>query len=397
MSPKKAFIDRYLEKKISQESVKFRKSLLLLGPRQTGKSTLLKSLKPILSINLAIEAEFQRHSKNASQIELMVAPHFEKGGIVLIDEVQRIPSLMNTIQTIIDDHPNMIFLLSGSTARKLRKAEVNLLPGRLFSHQLFPLTYWELGSKFSLNKCMSIGSLPEVYLNDYGPQLLGEYVNGYLREEIQAEALVRNLSTFSRFVDQAALQAWNEINYSQWASDSEIPKESLRRYLDLLSETLIIYKIAGYTQIQGSRKAVQKEKYLFFDLGVRNGILGIQQNTYTPDQCGPLFEQWILLQLIAFSNYRKLKCEFHYYRDDKQLEVDLVIETPEKILAIEIKWSKQYKSAWKKPLETFGALKHKKRVESIILYRGADILKDSDIYVWPYQRYLDHIEKLAAI
>ncbi|MEQ1664627.1 MAG: ATP-binding protein, partial [Bdellovibrionales bacterium] len=351
------------------------KSLLLLGPRQTGKSYLLKSISPDLKINLAKESEFQAHLKNPQTLELTVAPLIDTtGGVIFIDEIQRIPEMMNTIQALIDDNKNIVFLLSGSSARKLKKKEINLLPGRIFYHQLFPLSIWELQgdtNHFDLEKCLTRGSFPEIYFAEYGPALLSEYIDSYLREEIIAEALVRNVASFSRFIDLSAAGAWQELNYSAWASDSEIPKETIRRYVDILSETLLIYRIPGFTAIKSQRKAIQKEKFLFFDIGVRNAILKIHNNKFTLDQLGQLFEQWVLLQLIAWNSYTKNHWKFYYYRDDKKTEVDLIVETENKIIAIEVKWSNNYKSSWKSSLEEFAAQKPlKNTVELIILYRG---------------------------
>ncbi len=386
-------IQRQLKPMLLDHISKKHKSLLLLGPRQTGKSFLLKSLKPNILINLAKESEYQEHLKYPDLLEKIVMPLTEdKGGIVFIDEIQRIPAMMNTIQSLIDDHKNIVFLLSGSSPRKLRKKEINLLPGRIFSHQLFPLSFWELQKNFDLQKCLTRGALPEIYFASYGPELLGEYIDGYLREEIIAEALVRNVASFSRFIDLAAVGSWQELNYSQWASDSEIPKETIRRFMDILSDTLLIHRIPGFTQINSSRKAIQKEKFLFFDIGVRNGILGIQNNKFTADQLGHLFEQWIALQIITLNSYKKKKWKLYYYRDDKKTEIDIIIETDSKIMAIEVKWADKYKSSWKTSLQTFVEQKPNKPVELIIVYRGQRRLKDDSVSITPYELFLKELD-----
>ena len=386
-------ISRSLETNLKDHILKKHKSLLLLGPRQTGKSFLLKTLNPKITINLAKESDFQDHLKDPALIEKMVNTLIKmNGGIVFVDEIQRIPEMMNTVQSIVDDHKNIIFLLSGSSPRKLKKKEINLLPGRIFSHYLFPLTYWELNSDFNIQKCLSKGSLPEIYLESYGAELLNEYINSYLREEVMSEALVRNVASFSRFIDLAAASSWQEINYSSLSSDSEIPKETIRRYMDILSETLLIHRIPGFTQIQSKRKAVQKEKFIFFDIGVRNGILGIQNNKSTPDQLGHLFEQWLVLQIIAFNSYNNKKWDLYYYRDDKKTEVDLIIETPKKIIALEIKWSEKYNSKWKESLEVFSEQQLKKPVELVILYRGQRKLKDGLVNIIPFDQFLNELE-----
>lgn len=382
---------RTLQAFLGDRVQKQKKSILLLGPRQTGKSSLLKKIKPGLVINLARESEFRDHLQDPALLEKQIKPLAKKRTVIFVDEIQRIPEMVNTIQAIIDDYKNILFLLSGSSARKLKKNEINLLPGRIFSFELYPLSYWELEDHFDLKKTLSIGSLPEIYLEDYGPDLLEEYIDTYLREEIIAEALVRNIASFSHFLNLAASISWQELNYSQLASDSEIPKETLRRYLDLLSETMIIKKIPGYTQINSSRKAVQKEKFIFFDIGVRNGILRIHKNKMTDDQLGPLFEQWIILQTIIFNSYCKKKWQFFYYRDDRKTEIDLIIETSAGLYAIEIKWSEKYRTQWLEPLKTFRNL-HKKKVLPIIVYRGTRQLEEEGVSILPFEEFLRELK-----
>ncbi len=372
------------------------KSVLLLGPRQTGKSSLLKQMKPNFIINLAREQEFQTHLKDPSLLEKIVLSAIEEnqGILILIDEIQRIPGMLNTVQAIIDDNPGILFLISGSSARKLRKSEVNLLPGRLFSYQMFPLTYWELGPHFDLLKCLSRGSLPEIYLASYGPELLREYISSYLREEIIAEALVRNIAGFSHFLDLAALSSWGELNYSKLASDSEIPKETIRRYVDILTETLIIHRVQGYQNPVAERKVLQREKYLFFDVGVRNAILGTLEVNKNPIELGSLFEQWFVLQILTFNSYHKKKWSLSYYRDSGKLEIDLIIETQNCIYAIEIKWGEKFRTDWLRSLLDFSKFKQAKPVTSLLVYRGALKLKDKGVLIFPYTEFLDRLEKL---
>lgn len=387
-------IIRTLQSFFEERVQKQKKSILLLGPRQTGKSSLLKKIKPDLEINLARESEFRDHLQDPALLEKQIKPLVKKRAVIFVDEIQRIPEMVNTIQAIIDDYKNILFLLSGSSARKLKKNEINLLPGRIFSFELYPLSYWELEDHFDLKKVLSVGSLPEIYLEDYGPDLLEEYIDTYLREEIIAEALVRNIACFSHFLNLAASISWQELNYSQLASDSEIPKETLRRYLDILSETMIIKKIPGYTEINSSRKAVQKEKFIFFDIGVRNGILRIHKNKMTDDQLGPLFEQWIVLQTLIFNSYYKKRWEFFYYRDDRKTEIDLIIETNHGLYAIEIKWSEKYRSQWLEPLKTFRSI-HKKKVSPIVVYRGSRRLEEDGIRILPFEVFLQELKSFT--
>jgi predicted AAA+ superfamily ATPase len=196
---------RLLASKLGETS----KSVLLLGPRQTGKSTLLLDLRPDVVINLADESEFLSFAANPGELaQRMAAKQVET---VLIDEVQRLPSLLNTVQALVDrakhEGRTLRFFLSGSSARKLRRGQANLLPGRVLTYRLGPLSSVEIGPGFDPRRAMELGTLPEPYLESdraTAEKLLASYAGTYLKEEIQAEALSRNLEGFSRFLHVAA-------------------------------------------------------------------------------------------------------------------------------------------------------------------------------------------------
>lgn len=364
---------------------------MLLGPRQVGKSTLIQSLKPDLKINLAEEKVYRDHLRDPELISRQVLAL--KKGLIFIDEIQRIPSLLNTLQMLIDEHKNYIFILTGSSARKLKKGRVNLLPGRIFSYSLFPLTYWELKDKFNLTHALRVGSMPEIYLQDYGPELLRDYVGSYIREEIQAEALVRSLDSFSRFLDLAAEASGQIINYSKLSNDSEIPKESLRRYFDILDDTLLVHRIPGFTNIKGTRKAMQKERILFFDLGVRNAILGRQKDQFSAIELGHLFEQWFIQQIIAWNSYHKKDWKLYYYRDNFKAEVDLIVEAHNKIFALEIKSSKRVKPEYLEGLNSFASYA-KKPVQKYLIFQGDKKERWDDVLAIPFEQFLEDIDDL---
>lgn len=382
---------RILEDLLKISLQKNRKSIMLLGPRQVGKSTLIQSLKPDLKINLAEEKVYRDHLRDPELISRQVLAL--KKGLIFIDEIQRIPSLLNTLQMLIDEHKNYIFILTGSSARKLKKGRVNLLPGRIFSYSLFPLTYWELKDKFNLTHALRVGSMPEIYLQDYGPELLRDYVGSYIREEIQAEALVRSLDSFSRFLDLAAEASGQIINYSKLSNDSEIPKESLRRYFDILDDTLLVHRIPGFTNIKGTRKAMQKERILFFDLGVRNAILGRQKDQFSAIELGHLFEQWFIQQIIAWNSYHKKDWKLYYYRDNFKAEVDLIVEAHNKIFALEVKSSKRVKPEYLEGLHSFASYA-KKPVQKYLIFQGDKKERWDDVLAIPFEQFLKDIDDL---
>ena len=384
---------RLLEEILNKTIRKTKKSILLLGPRQVGKSTLIQTLKPDMKINLAEEIAYRDHLRDPDLIKRQVLGL--PSGLIFIDEIQRIPSLLNTLQTLMDEHKRYIFVLTGSSARKLKRGQINLLPGRLFSFSMFPLTFWELPGKLEIERVLKVGTLPEVYLHEYGADLLRDYVGAYLREEIQTEALVRNLDSFSRFLDVAAESSGQIINYTKLSSDAEIPKESLRRFFDILEDTLLIHRLPGFTQIKGSRKAVQKERIIFFDIGVRNAILGRQKNQFSDKEKGLLFEQWFILQIIAWNSYHKKDWKLSYYKDNLNCEVDLLIETDQKVIALEIKSSKKGKPEFVKSLELFSSLS-KKKVSAFVIFQGKEKEKWDQISMIPFQEFLSKIDNYCS-
>jgi len=369
---------------------------LLLGPRQVGKSTLCGELNPDFALNLADEEHFRQHLNDPGLIKRIINALPKHGAnqktIILIDEIQRIPSMLNTIQALIGSNANLKFLLTGSSARKLRRGQANLLPGRILLEYLPPLVYWELKDKFDLHKALTIGTLPEVYLQDYGPEILNSYVAGYLKEEIQAEAFTKDLASYSRFLILAAELSGQYMNYSKVASDSEINKETIRRYMEILSDTLLIEMIPSYTDVDKKRRARQKEKFIFFDLGVRNFLLGKQRTSaFSREEFGQLFEQWFILQIIYYSKIYKKNWKISTYRDAMGVEVDLIIETNEVCMAIEIKSSARAQEKMFKGLDKFEKISNRQLIKYLV-YQG-EFEQDFEQLgrAVPYQKFLEDI------
>jgi len=349
------------------------KSLLLLGPRQVGKSTLIKSLKPDLYLNLASEGTFLTYAKDPDLLRRELNEN-ASAKLVAIDEVQRVPALLNSVQVLIDDGPtDRRFLLSGSSARKLRSAGVNLLPGRVILVHLDPLMMPEMDGIFDLDRALSVGTLPGIYLDrDLGNETLSSYVDLYLREEIRAESMTRNIGDYARFLDTAALLSGQYINYSKVSSDTEISKETVRRFFSLLEDTLLIYKIPPYRGVEKTtRRVSQRDRFLFFDVGVRNAILGIHAQKLTQEQKGSLFEQWIITQLLSLSRALRSPWKFSSYRTNAGAEVDLIIERPEDIIALEIKFGTRISGEQTRGLLSFEEFAGgHKPVKKWICYRG---------------------------
>jgi predicted AAA+ superfamily ATPase len=269
-----------------------------------------------------------------------------KVGLVALDEVQRVPALLNMVQHIIDlskraERP-LRFVLSGSSARKLRKGGANLLPGRVALEYMDPLTTQELGARFDLERCLQVGCLPGIFLGgDDALSLLDTYVEVYLREEIQAEALARDIGAFARMLDVVAIVSGSWLNYSKIASDTEIPKETIRRYVDVLVDTLVLFRIPPFRpKLKITRRVTQADKIFLFDVGVRNALLGTHRSPVAPDRRGESFEHWLVLQIIYLNRALKKGWSLSSYRTEGGAEVDLVIERDRDIIGIEIKASR---------------------------------------------------------
>jgi len=377
-------IRRFLEKRV--KSILKHKSVLMLGPRQVGKSTLFRSLQPDLLIDLANESVYRQHLKNPELIELRIRPLMGKGGLVFVDEIQRIPTLLNTLQTIIDVDKSLRFLLSGSSARKLARGRANLLPGRILMERMFPLTYLEFEAseaKFDLDRALQVGLLPEIYLSEIGTDLLRTYTDVYLREEIQVEALVKDVAAYARFLDLAAELSGQFINYAKVSSDVEIAKDTVRGFFEILEDTLLISRVESFGVIDSARKARQKDMFYFFDVGVKNAVLGKQNSKFTETEKGPLFEHFVHQQLNAMKNYLRTDWEIKTYRDDRGLEVDFILESETKLVLIETKYQKKYRNDFEDGLNQFVSLlsshaeykKRFKKIEKLIVYNGDAELK----------------------
>lgn len=330
-------IKRQLQKTLKESS----KSILLLGPRQTGKSTMMKQLNPDLEINLADQAQFTRFLADPGLLRRTVGSK----KTILIDEIQRIPSLLNTTQALIDEDKSRQFLLTGSSARKLRRGNANLLPGRVHAYSLGPLTPLELGREFDLLKACRRGLLPDPYL-DPGEKswqkTLRTYAATYLKEEIQAESLTRNLEGFSRFFNVAAAWSGDFVDFTKLSSLAEIERTSAKRYFEILLDTLVIHRLEAFSKSEKVR-LIQHPRFYFFDVGVLNGIMG---DFETPDdRMGRLFEHLVIQCIISTAQSFDKDIRTSVFKTQTGREVDLILEDGKNLFAIEIKSTKKVNKA----------------------------------------------------
>lgn len=319
------------KRKIALAELLRQKSLLLLGPRQTGKSTLCRELGAY-EINLMESDTYRQYS---ARPELLRERLPDSVLTLFIDEAQRIPEIFNEVQVMVDRNPRLRVVLTGSSARKLRgNRNLNLLPGRIWTRHLHPLTGAELPEKlFDLR--FSRGSLPGIITSDHYQEELRHYVGLYLEQEIRAEALTRSVGDFSRFLTTAALTNTQLVNYTDVARDAEVKVNTVRSYYQILCDTLVGFLLEPFRSTP-SRKAVATPKFYFFDLGVVNGILNHFEVTPSTGRYGAAFEHLVFLELRAYCDYHSASTPINFWRTQSKIEVDFVVDNR---IAIEVKAS----------------------------------------------------------
>jgi len=338
------------------------KSVLLLGPRQCGKTTLIEThFKVDISISF-LRAEWrQRYEQSPDllihEIEAEVKTS-QKIPLVFIDEVQKVPQIMDAIQYLIDKKMAQ-FILTGSSARKLRRGhEVNLLPGRIIVMRVDPFNMQEIANlNTPLEQLLCYGSLPEILLekNEQArEETLHSYVNTYLEEEIRAEALVRKVDLFSRFLELSASEAGGVVNLQKLSQALGISRLTIQNYFEILEDCLVAEKIEPYLNAQNNvrQRLSKSSKYLLFDLGIRR--MSAREGAQLPTKMmGYLFEQFIGLELLRQTRLMMPAIKICYWRDHNGPEVDYVIVQDKKVVPIEVKWTDKPSRADAKHLEFF--------------------------------------------
>lgn len=330
---------RYYQRQLKLLALLQKKSFFLLGPRATGKSSLIKEElgDQAIIFNLLRSDIYLRLSASPWELEAMINAKLDQQGanFIVIDEIQKVPHLLDEVHRLIEDK-KMRFLLTGSSARKLKHGHANLLAGRAWTANLYPLSFSEIPD-FDLDHYLRYGGLPAIYNSNDPLEELHAYVETYLYEEIQAESLVRKLPQFSRFLIVAALANGQMLNFAQIASDSSVPASTIREYYSILEDTLIGFMLTPWTKSK-KRKAISTAKFYLFDTGVCHALAQTQTLDRNSDLYGRSFEHWVGLELKSYLSYKRLNLSLHYWRSTHQHEVDFIIDDQ---VAIEVKASKK--------------------------------------------------------
>lgn len=366
------------------------RSVLLLGPRQVGKSTLLGAMEPDLTLNLADPGLQRRYLARPELLleELAAAPASTR--LVLVDEVQKVPALLDAIQVLFDTKPKRFrFLLSGSSARKLKRGQANLLPGRVVVHRMHPLLERELGAQFKLDRALAHGTLPATWTErdpERRAELLRSYADIYLREEVQAEALVRDVGGYARLLDFVAAASGTIVNVNALCRAAEIQHETARRYLDVLEETLVMFRIPAWS---GSDRAslVAHPKLYLFDIGVRNALLRRPLDSPLEDERGLLLEHFVAQELQRRLGSLWPEARLFHYRTKHGAEVDFLLEVGRELWGIEVKATRRAASDMLSGLASL-ADRAKRLRRKILVCRTDRRARVGDVEVLPVRDFL---------
>lgn len=357
-------------KRLLELPLKGRDSLFLFGPRGTGKTKWLKTHlpDPYVYIDLLDPLTFRQLHAKPERLRTMIEPQFD--GWIVIDEVQKIPELLDEVHRLIESE-NKRFVLTGSSARKLKREGVNLLAGRAIRYNMYPLVIQELGDAFTLDHALQLGMLPATYTYDDPKGYLATYVDTYLREEVLPEGLTRNFSAFTRFLEVASFSQGGIVNYSEIAREVGVERQVVQNYFSILRDLLLSYSLPAFTK-RAKRKLIITEKFYYFDVGVYHylrprGILDSQSEVE-----GASLETLFYQSILAIIECFKLDHKVYYWRTIAGVEVDFVAYGENNLIAFEIKHAQVISPKMLRGLKNF---KEDYPVAQLyILYLGNEVL-----------------------
>lgn len=363
------------------------RSFFLFGPRGTGKTTWLRQVLPgaewfdLLRTRTVLDLH-QQPDLFRQRVEAL-----PRGSWVVVDEVQRVPALLTEVHALISEHGRHYrFALSGSSARKLKRLDVDLLAGRVINRQFFPLTAAELSYDVDVDRVLRAGLLPQVQTDpDYAVDTLDAYVSNYLKEEIQQEALVRRLDAFARFLQVAALVNGQVTNVTGIARDAAAARLTVQSYLDILIDTLIGFWLPAW-QPRAKIKEVASPKFYLFDPGVARALAGRLREPLDGLERGFLLETWMLHELRAAIAFQDLGGELRYWRTPSGSEVDFIWTRATRAVGIEIKASSRWRPEFGGPLKSLVA--NRTLRAGFGVYTGTTELKDGPVRVLPLKTFL---------
>lgn len=360
-------------------------SFFLFGPRGTGKSSLMRVMYPdALWIDLLNPEIFRSYAARPERLFDIVRGNVEKK-IVVIDEVQKAPELLSVVHALIEEKLGLQFVLTGSSSRKIRATGANLLGGRALQRHLHPFMAAELGSAFSLEQALQTGMLPLLTESPNAANSLQAYVNLYLREEIQAEGLVRNLESFSRFLESISFSHASLLNVTNISRECEVKRKTVENYIEILEDLLLAYRLPIFSK-RAKRELSTHPKFYLFDAGVFRALRPKGPLDSTDEINGAALEGLVAQHLRAWNDYSSEKHDIGFWRTRSGLEVDFVVYGVTGFWALEVKNSTRIHPADTKPLEAF--LTDYPMAQGILLYRGKERLLQKGVFCMPVDEFL---------
>lgn len=355
-----------------------KKSYFLFGPRQTGKTSLIRhTMKGVRVYDLLDTSVYLALSHNPGRIAEEIT---HEDNLIVIDEIQRLPELLNEVHRLIEER-GIRFLLTGSSARKLRRGGANLLGGRARTRRLHPLTRGELGDRFDLSRAIGQGLLPSIYFSDDPHADLQAYAGSYLQQEIVAEGATRNIPAFSRFLRVAALCNGTIVNFTNVSNDAQVARTTVYEYFEILKDTLILHEVPSWRKSK-KRKPLVSSKYYFFDVGLAAALQGRPFCPGTPE-FGEGFETYLAHELACYSDYVSGE-PFCFWRSTSGFEVDFILGDH---TAVEVRAKGNVSSKDLKPLQMLAEEKGLKRYLCVSFDPRPRTL--DTVTVLPYQQFLD--------
>lgn len=364
-------------------------SFFLLGARGTGKTTWIQEhFAAARHYDLLLNSENLRLNRDPGLFRNECLA-IEDGAWIVVDEVQRVPSLLDEVQHLMAKKRQR-FVLSGSSARKLRRSGTNLLAGRAEMRQMFPLVSAEVGTDRPLDEVLARGMLPLAVIRDEPQQFLRSYCEMYLREEIQAEALVRQIGPFHRFLEVAARMNGQTINVTGTARDAGIARQTAQEFFQILVDTLLATWLPAW-KLKRAVKQVAHPKFFLFDTGVVRQLAGNAHHLVHPEERGFLFETFLLHEMRAWLHYSGYEFPLAYWRTHDGTEVDFVIETGSSLVAIEAKATDHWDRRWSNGLRKLRELQPTMPIKTFGVYAGARAMLVDDIHILPWQDFLNQL------
>ena len=370
-------------------------SFFLFGPRGTGKSTWLQSeIDAALYVDLLESDRFLELSGHPSRLRELCS-HLNPGDWVVIDEVQKIPSLLDEVHWLYQKK-KLRFAITGSSARKLKKTHANLLAGRLLDIRFFPLSYPELGKSFDLERCVRFGSMPAIAKNYAGAiPILASYLSTYIKQELLEEAVIRKLDPFRRFIDVVGQYNGQLLNKETIARESSVKRPTIDHYFGILEDTLMGTYVESWNPGVKAKEATHPKFYLF-DTGIVRACAGLLNQELESEYLGFMFETFILGQIRAYLNQSFKYYSIFHYTVLQSYDIDFVVQTRKPVMSkrgevvlVELKYGKKFRSEWMNGIEDFSRLSKDSLAGKHIVYGGGDRLQVNGVEVWPAAMFLE--------